>query len=324
MVSVILPVRNEASTILAAIRSALNQAYAGDLEIVVADGGSTDGTREIVEELGGMDPRIRLVDNPPGITPTGLNAAIRAANGEVIVRLDGHSVLPDGYIARAVETLHREGADNVGGVQAAVGDGWIQRATAAAMSNPVGVGDARFHYGGESGPADTVYLGVFRREVFDRIGFFDETLLRNQDYELNYRIRTSGGIVWFDPELRVEYRPRTSVRGLWRQYSQYGAWKREVLRRHPSSLRWRQLVPPIFVLALLASALLSFTTLRAWGTVVPLLYLAALTVTTLTELARRKQAAMVLLPVVLTTMHIAWGTGFLVGRRIAAQSTNRR
>ncbi len=323
-VSIVLPVRNEANTILGAIRSALAQAYDGELEVVVADGGSTDGTLDILRREAGRDARVRIVDNPAGITPAGLNAAIRAATGEVIVRLDGHSVLPDGYIARAVDVLFREGADNVGGVQAAVGDGWMQKATAAAMSNPIGVGDARFHYGGDSGPADTVYLGVFRREVFDRIGFFDETLLRNQDYELNYRIRASGGIVWFDPELRVEYRPRKSLRGLWAQYSQYGAWKREVLRRHPGSLRWRQLVPPIFVLALLASALLSFTTVRAWGVVVPLLYLATLAATTLTELARRRQAAMVLLPVVLATMHIAWGVGFLVGRRIAAQSTNRR
>ena len=323
-VSVVLTVRNEVSSLRTAISSALRQEYEALLEVVVADGSSTDGTWELLEEMQADDHRIKAVRNPAQITPAGLNAAIRAADGEIIVRLDGHSILPDGYVQGAVETLIRENADNVGGVQAAVGHGTIQRAAAIAMSTPLGVGDARFHIGGEPGPVDTVYLGVFRREVFDRVGFFDESLLRNQDYELNHRIRSSGGTVWFDPRLRVEYRPRSTLRGLCSQYYQYGAWKREVVGRHLASIRWRQLVPPLFVVALIVSLVLSVTPLRGFGLIVPGTYLIALISTILIEGFRRKTWTALLLVVVLPIMHIAWGSGFLVGARARAQSSRDR
>ncbi len=151
----------------------------------------------------------------------------------------------------------------------------MQRATACAMTSPIGVGDARFHYGGKAGPVDTVYLGVFRRTPCIAAGQFDESLTRNQDYELNIRLRANGGTVWFDPRLEVAYRPRRSLLELWRQYFQYGRWKREVIRMHPESTRLRQLAPPFFVVALLASLALGFTPLRWLGLIVPGVYVAA-------------------------------------------------
>jgi glycosyltransferase involved in cell wall biosynthesis len=323
-VSVVLPVRNEVHGIRAALSSALEQEYDHPIQVVVADGSSTDGTWELLEEMQSQDARIKAVRNPIGTTPAGLNTAIRAADGDVIVRLDGHAELPAGYVQRAVERLTKHNADNVGGIQAAVGGTPLQSATAIAMTTPLGVGDARFHIGGEAGPVDTVYLGVFRRDVFERFGFFDEGLLRNQDYELNYRIRAGGGIVWFDPGLRVEYRPRSSLSSLWSQYYQYGAWKRVVVKRHPGSTRWRQLVPPVFVLALVASAAATATPIRRASFIVPAAYLIALISTTAVEAGRRRTWSALLLPVVLPTMHIAWGLGFLVGARARTHSSNER
>ena len=316
-VSVILPVRNEASHILEAIRSALSQDYSGSLEVIVADGASTDGTTDLVKRMAAEDPRVLLVPNPDGTTPAGLNAAIRRARGEIIVRLDGHAVLPKNYVARAVAELAAHDADNVGGIQRAVGQGPLQEAVALAMSIPLGVGDSRFHYGGPAGPTDTVYLGVFRKSVFDRIGIFDESLERNQDYELNYRIRAAGGTVWFDPELVVEYRPRRSLSALWKQYFEYGTWKRVVLKRNPRSLRLRQLAPVALVLGLLASLFLAILG-SSLALVVPAAYAVSIAIGTLVAGRRVRAEVAVRLPLALLTMHIGWGSGFILGvpRRI--------
>jgi glycosyltransferase involved in cell wall biosynthesis len=315
-VSVVIPVRNEASTIETVIRSVQDQEFAGTLEVVVADGGSTDGTSEILLNLARRNSRLLIVQNKATTTPAGLNTAIRASSGQIIVRLDGHSVLPPGYVARAVRTLEDKQADNVGGIQRAVGRSFIERAIALAMTSRMGVGNARFHYGGRSGPTDTVYLGCFRRDVFDRFGFFDETLIRNQDYELNLRIRQGGGLVWFDPRLEVEYRPRSTIRDLWTQYSQYGRWKREVLRRYPKSVKVRQLAAPALLIGLAGSGVLALTPLRAISAIVPSLYGAALLAATLNAAVFRRSEAALLLPLVLPTMHVAWGLGFLWPSRI--------
>jgi hypothetical protein len=240
-----------------------------------------------------------------------LNAAIRASQGEVIVRCDAHSILPPTYVRQAVETLFATGADNVGGIQAAVGHGPTQRAIAAAMSNPLGVGNARFHYGGEPGPVDTVYLGVFQRHVFDRVGFFDESLIRNQDYEMNYRIRRAGGLVYFDPRLRVEYRPRRTLRALGSQYWQYGRWKWRVAKMHPGSVQLRHFAPPALIIGLIGS-LIAGLVIPTWlGLLVPLAYLAVLTGASIWVAARRHDKALLLLGSALATMHVSWGLGFL-------------
>jgi len=313
LVSVIIPVRNEAPFIEATIQSVLAQDYPGPIEVVVADGMSDDGTREILDRLSSRDPRLRYVDNPTGRTPNGLNLAIGSANGDIIVRCDGHAELPPGYVRTAVDVLTETGAVNVGGVQRAVGISWMQRAIAYAMSSPIGVGDARFHYGGEPGPVDTVYLGVFRRDALIAAGLFDEALTRNQDYELNIRLRANGGTVWFDPRLEVTYRPRRTLGGLWRQYFQYGQWKRRVVKMHPESTRLRQLIPPLFLISLLASLVLLFTPWRPLGLVVPSLYVIVLLLGTLRQLRRSRDNAVLGFPAAVVTMHIAWGLGFFSG-----------
>ncbi len=313
-VSVVIPARNEGAGIEAAVRSAMEQDYPRIREIVVADAMSTDDTRDVVARLAADDPRVALIDNPTGTTPAGLNAAIRASTGEVIVRCDGHAILPPGYVSRSVALLGETGAVNVGGMQVARGRSLMQRAIARAMSTPMGVGDARFHLGGKPGPVDTVYLGVFRRDALERVGMFDEALKRNQDSELNFRLREAGGIVYFSPELRVDYEPRTTLAGLWKQYFTSGAWKRETFRLHPGAVRWRQLVPPVFVVALLASVVLALTPWRLLGVIVPGLYIVALASSTIWNLARRRDLSALLLPIVLPVMHVGWGLGLLAGR----------
>jgi glycosyltransferase involved in cell wall biosynthesis len=311
-VSVIIPVRDEVDAIEAAVASVLAQEYGGELEVVVADAMSTDGTREVLAKISASDGRVRMVDNPARTTPAGLNAAIVASRGDVIVRCDAHAELPAGYVARAVDVLEEVGADNVGGIQDPQGRGTFSRAVASAMRSLLGAGGATYRVGGEPGPAETVYLGVFRRDGLCRSGLFDESLLRNQDYELNHRIAAGGGLVYFDPKLRVTYQPRDSLTGLWRQYWQYGAWKRVVARRHPDSIRLRQLIPVAFVIGLGLSVGLALAGHRRLGLMVPAAYGGAVLVTSVVS-AQRGEPGTLLVPIVLPTMHLAWGTGFLFG-----------
>lgn len=314
-VTAVMPAMNEEHTVTAAIESLLDQDYEGRLDIVVAVAPSTDRTLEVATDLAEVTGRVTVVENVAGTTPAGLNAAIAAATGDVIVRCDAHAEMPGGYVTSAIGLLEITGAVNVGGVQNAVGEDPMQRAIAAAMSNPFGVGDARFHMGGAAGFVDTVYLGVFRRDALQAVGGFDETLIRNQDYELNYRLREAGGGVYFDPSLRVNYRPRSSIGGLWKQYFGYGQWKRVVIRRHPRSARWRQLVAPVFVVGLGLSGLSWIGGHRRTAMVVPSAYGAAAVVATSVEILKRRDTAVLLLPIVFPTMHLAWGLGFLMPRR---------
>ncbi len=311
-VSIVIPALDAAATVAASLRSALEQDYTGPLEVVIAHGPSRDGTAEVLEEYAG-DPRVTVIDNPTGGTAAGLNLAIAASSGTVVARCDAHAVLPPGYVSRAVTVLAETGADNVGGVQSAEGETLIQRAIALAQTTPLGVGDARYRTGGRSGPTDTVYLGVFRRASLDRVGGFDESLERSQDAELNYRLRAAGGVVHFDPRLRVAYRPRRSLRALWRQYFDYGRWKRAVVRKHPRALRWRQLVPPAFVAGLVGSIAFLFTPWSWAAAIVPGAYLLAVWATALLTAMRRRAPEALLLPAVLPTMHLSWGLGFLIG-----------
>jgi glycosyltransferase involved in cell wall biosynthesis len=310
-ISVVIPVRNEEQTIAAAITSALEQLDAPPLEVIVADGDSSDGTRAAVMAIAHDDFRVRLIGNPERHTPAGLNAAIRAARGDVIVRCDAHSVLPADFVVTARNVLAETGADVVGGTMRAVGTGFWQRAIAVALTTPVGVGDARFHTGGPAGPVDTVYLGVFRRRALERVGLFDESLQRNQDYELNYRIRKAGGEVYFDPRLAVDYIPRSGLKALADQYRRYGMWKRLVLRRFPESLRWRQLAAPLLVVGLLVSIVILLVGRPLLAALVPGGYLLTLVGTAIVELVRRRDFAALALPLVLPTMHLSWAFGFM-------------
>jgi len=312
-VSVVTPVRDEAEGLRAAVTGVLTQEYPGELEVVLAVGPSHDETAALAAALAGEDPRVRVVANPAGRTPAGLNVAIRAARGTVVARIDGHAVPLPGYLRRAVELLEETGAVNVGGIQQAEGTTPFGRAVAAAMTSRFGSGDAKFHYGGEPGPTDTVYLGVFRASALHAVGLFDEGLERNQDYELNVRLRAAGGTVWFDPELRVRYRPRGSLRGLARQYFEYGRWKREVLRRHPGSLRWRQAIPPVALVGVVAGLVLGASRRTRWALLAPATYAAGVAAATVIAGPDLPAPERRLLPVVFATMHGAWGAGFLAG-----------
>lgn len=311
-VTAIVPVLNDADTLDAAVASIFEQEYEGCLSIVIAVGPSKDGSARVARALAQRDDRVRLVENPSGGTASGLNRAIAAAEGEVIARVDAHAKLAPDYIRLAVALLQRTGAANVGGMQVAVGRDAFERAIAAAMASPFGSGDSRFRVGGPAGPTDSVYLGVFRRDVLDRVGGFDERLVRNQDYELNIRIRESGGVVYFDPALRVEYRPRASLVALAGQYFGYGCWKAAVVELHPRSLRPRQVVPPIASLAnvgALGAALLG----KRWAYAVPLIYLLATLAAAVRAGRSASWAVRRRLPIVFATMHHAWGAGFVVG-----------
>lgn len=305
-VSVIIPAREAAATIADAVTSALAQQAVDEVVVAAAD----PATRSAVERID--DPRVRVVGNPEGTTPAALNRALRHSTGDIVVRCDAHSVLPPGYVARAVELLESTGAANVGGRQVPRGTAPFERAVAMAMVSPVGAGDARYRLGGRPGPTDTVYLGVFRRSELEAVGGFDETLERNQDYELNWRLRQKVGVVWFDPELAVEYRPRSSPKALWRQYFDYGYWKRIVLRRHPGSLRWRQLAAPALVVGLGVSAALALFDWRK-AAMLPAVYAATTAGAGVADLVRRRDPAALLEPAALWVMHLAWGSGFIAG-----------
>lgn len=304
VVSVIIPARAAAQSIGRAVRSALAQPSIDEVVVAAAD----EATAAAVEAID--DPRLKVVDNPAGSTPAGLNRALAEAKGDIIVRCDAHSVLPDGFVSRALQTLEETGAVNVGGRQVPRGRSLFERSVALAMVSPVGAGDARYRIGGRPGPVDTVYLGVFRREALEGVGGFDETLERNQDYEMNWRLRQAGGVVWFDPKLAVEYRPRGNVGKLWRQYFEYGYWKRVVVGRHPGSWRWRQLAPPALVAALAASAAVAMFDTRP-VVLVAGTYVAGTVGAAAFDGIRTADPAAALEPVALWTMHLAWGSGFI-------------
>ena len=307
-VSIIVAARDETAMLPGALASSLAQDYPGEIEVVVADGSTGPGTAAAVRA---RFPRVRIVTNPARSTPAGLNRAIAAASHDILVRCDARSRLPPSYVRTAVRTLERTGAAVVGGMQRpAVATTALTRAVGTAMTTPLGAGDARYRIGGPEGPADTVWLGVYRRDALEAAGGFDETLLRNQDYELNWRIRAGGGTVWFTPALLAEYHPRGSFGALARQYYDWGRWKYVVLRRHPASLRPRHLAPPLLTLVLAASAVAAPATGSPIAAVPPLAYLLALTAVAAVSGWRRRDAAALLLPPVLATMHFAWGAGF--------------
>jgi succinoglycan biosynthesis protein ExoA len=316
-VSVILTVLNEERHLRAAVGSVLDQDYPGEIEVVLALGPSKDRSDAIAAELA-ADPRVTAVANPTGRTPNGLNLAIAASRYPIVARVDGHSVIPPDYLRVAVQLLERTGADNVGGLMSAKGVTDIEQAIATAMTSKLGVGNAPFHVGGSEGPADTVYLGVFRRTALDRVGGYDETFSRAQDWEMNYRIRATGGLVWFSPELSVSYRPRSSLRAMADQYFHYGRWRRQVIRAHPGSVNFRYLAPPLALLGVVAGLVLS-TFLTPLALTVPAAYLLLVVAGSLVIGRGLPPGALALLPVVITTMHMTWGAGFLSSWRSVSE-----
>ena len=316
-VSVVIPARDADATIAATLDSVLSQDYPGSVEVIVADGSEMPATSEVVRRL---YPTVRLIPNPARNIGAGLNAALRASTGEIIARCDTRTMLPPGYLRRAVETLKKTSAANVGGRQQPAGSTLFEQAVAIAMTMPLGAGDARYRLGGPEGSVDTVYLGVFRRETLKVAGGFDPTLLRNEDYELNWRLRESGATVWFDPELAAIYQPRGTLRETVKQYFNYGRWKRVVCcydirprcRSDRSSLRcwywdwphpgsWPWPAPIRRLRRRFRSPISS-----SWG------------VGSLVAGIRHRMPAGLLLPLVLVAVHLSWGSGFFLPVRKAS------
>jgi glycosyltransferase involved in cell wall biosynthesis len=316
-----MPVLNEERHLEAAIHKVLDQEYPGELEVIIAAGPSSDRTREIAAALTAADPRIRVVDNPAARTPAALNLGIAAAQHQIIVRVDGHGELTDGYIKRAVELLDETGAANVGGVMDAQGTTPFEEAVAVAYTTRLGLGGGAFHLADSPATeAETVFLGVFRKDALVSVGGFDESMHRAQDWELNYRLRTSGHKIWFSPELRVTYRPRSTLRALIKQMYETGTWRREVVRRYPETTTVRYLAPPLALLGVLSGSVAGLfgvildSRLLRLGFLAPVGYVALIIGGSLVAARPMSASARLRLPLVLAATHLAWGAGFLRGR----------
>ena len=317
-VSVVLPVLNEEVHLAQSVESILSQNYAGHIEIILALGPSKDMTDQIAESLALSDSRISIVRNPTGKTAAGLNLAINKSTSPVIVRVDAHSELPKNYISLAIEIMKSSGAVNVGGVMGAQGISHFEKSVAAAMRSPLGVGASRFHTGGEAGFVDTVYLGVFMRSAVIAVGGFDERFIRAQDWELNYRLRQSGGTIFFDPRLHVTYRPRSTFKALAKQYFEYGRWRRVVSRRHQGTINYRYLAPPFSLIGTALSIILALTInlILIFPAAIYGIFLVIASLITGKGLIEK-----LLLPFVLFTMHMSWGLGFLTSPKTLAPTT---
>jgi succinoglycan biosynthesis protein ExoA len=322
-VSVIMTALEERRHLAEAVRSVFAQDYPGPLELVVAVGPSRDNTRALADELARQYPRMQVVDNPTGRTPAGLNLAIAATDptSSVIVRTDGHAQLPPDYVRIAVADLQRTGAANVGGMMIPQGTTPFESAVARAMSERIGIGPVAFHTGGSEGPAPTVYLGVFRRGVLEATGGFDEHFSRAQDWELNHRIRSLGETVWFDPRLRVGYRPRAGIRALAKQFRGSGMWRWQIIRAYPETVSLRYLAAPLTTLAIgtavgvlvVNAVAVHSVALGVAAAAVPIGYLAVVVAGGAATRGDLNARASLLYPVALVTMHMSWGAGFLRG-----------
>ena len=316
-VTVIMPIRNEARCIARSLSAVLAQDYPADrLEVFVADGMSTDATREVIAHVAAAHPAIAVavVDNPDRIVPTGFNRALARARGEVIVRVDGHTIVPPDYVRNCVAALRASGADNVGGRIEHSGDGTAGRAIARARGSRF-AGGSRFNYSRREEWVETVFLGTWPRRVFEWIGAFDEEQVRNQDDEFNYRLRSRGGQILLVPRIVSVCYTRNTFRALWRQYFQYGYWKVRVMQKHPRQMRPRQFVPPAFV----SSLLVSLVAAPIWAPAAWLFGLAAASyaavnlAVSLWSARGERWSVRLLVPAAYAVLHVAWGTGFLVG-----------
>jgi len=315
-VSILLPVRNEEKYIKSCLQSLLSQDYPlGKMEILIADGLSTDNTRSVINELKLDHSHISLFDNPGRIVPVGLNILIREAKGDVIIRVDGHTTISSDYIWQCVQALDSSGAQNVGGRMNAVGSNLFGEAVAAATSTPFGIGGGRFHFSEKQEWVDTVYLGAWPKTVFEEIGLFDEELVRDQDDEFNYRLRASGGKILLTPKVKSFYTVRSSPKALWKQYFQYGFWKVRVLQKHPRQMSLRQFVPLAFVVALILTFLLSLMFPWGWKALLALLavyILANLSASVMTASGQGFKK-LILLSLAFAIIHLSYRLGFLGG-----------
>lgn len=317
--SIIVPCYNEQATIRLLLEAIYNQTYPRhEIEVLIADGRSSDGTREAIQAYQDEHPDlpIRVLDNPQQSISSALNIAIRAAKGEYIIRLDAHSQPYPDYVERCITALRLGKGDNVGGIWEIQpgGKGWMAGPIAVAAAHPLGVGDANYRVGSEAKVVDTVPFGSFKRSLAMQIGLYDETLLTNEDYEFNARIRKSGGIIWFDPTIRSVYYSRGNIIDLTRQYFRYGYWKGKMLRRYPGTLRWRQLLPPLFVASLALFGIASlFISVFRWVLIFEIgSYLLVILAVGLKLALKKGDLSLIIgFPLAVATMHISWGFALL-------------
>jgi glycosyltransferase involved in cell wall biosynthesis len=318
-ISVIMPVLNEQDHLAAAVESVLSQNYPGKIELLLCLGPSTDSTNQIAAGLALADPRIRPINNPRGLTTVGLNEAIRQAQFDIIIRIDAHSEPTPGYFQRGVEILDEQKADLLGGIMDARGKASFQSATAWAYTSRFGIGGAAFHVGGEAGEAESAYLGIFRKSALIRVGGYDEAIIRGEDWDLAQRIKKTGGLVWFSPELRVVYWPRGRFDRLVKQFYSTGVWRGDLTRRDLRGAPKRYFAPPLLVASViigLVAAVFGWL-IGILPTAAYLLGVAGLAVTASTLSLKARVALMIVLP----TMHFSWGWGFWVGLLKGASGT---
>lgn len=302
-VSVIMPVLNEEEHLEAAVNSVLAQNFEG--ELLLALGPSTDNTDAIAAALAKKDKRIRLVPNPRGLTTVGMNLCVNLAKYDYIVRIDAHSEPGENYIARGIEILNETGADLLGGVMAAKGKTLFQRAVAWSYTSRFGLGGASYHVGGQAGEAESAYLGIFRKSALVKVGGYDETIIRGEDWDLAQRIKASGSRVWFSPELLVTYWPRSNWRGLVKQFFSTGVWRGELTKRDFARTSIRYFIPPLLVISIVVGLILAIFG-HSYGLIPLAAYLASvILVGFYSKLAP--------VPLTLVTMHLSWGYGFIVG-----------
>ncbi|HEX2991258.1 MAG TPA: glycosyltransferase family 2 protein [Anaerolineales bacterium] len=318
-VSIIVPCYNEQSTIRLLLEALCAQTFPrAEMEVVIADGMSTDGTRAAIAAFQSEFPEldVRVVDNIRRNIPSGLNRALEAARGEIIVRLDGHSRPYPDYIERCFQAHESDRGENVGGVweiQPGAAT-WIAESIAVAAAHPLGVGDAMYRLAASAAEVDTVPFGSYRRTLVHRIGAYNESLLTNEDYEFNARIRKASGRVWLDPAIRSVYFARATLGELVRQYWRYGYWKWRMLRNFPGTVRWRQALPPMFVLSLIGLGLASlFLPVARWILTAELIVYFSILLFGGAHAARKHHKIFLLpgLPLAITAMHVSWGSGFL-------------
>jgi glycosyltransferase involved in cell wall biosynthesis len=316
-VTVIMPIRNEADFIERALRSVLDNDYPTErMEVLVVDGMSNDGTREIVASLSKQDSRIRMLDNPKRITPAAMNIGVKATRGDLFIRIDGHVEIPSDFISKSIRCLHEHPqAWIAGGYIKTTSDSYKGLAIAAAMQSPVGVGNSRFRLGDYEGWVDTLAFGAHHKWVVDRIGYFDEELVRNQDDEFNLRIILAGGKIWMSKAIQSTYFSRGSLHKLWKQYFQYGFWRIRTLQKHKRPASFRQLVPFLFVLSLLLTGLAGFIYKPVWIllAIETVLYVLGLVIGALDVGRKSGWRYALLAPVVFSILHFAYGLGSLWG-----------
>lgn len=320
-ISIIIPCYNEENTITLLLDALRQQTYPVEkFEIVIADGMSEDGTREKIRvyERDHPEMTIKVVENKKRVIPAALNLALQASNGDVIIRLDGHSVPAKDYVEKCIQTLETTKAANVGGrweIQAAQ-ETWMAKSIAAAAANPIGVGDALYRYSESPGEVDTVPFGAYHKGTIQNLGGYDESLLANEDYELNVRIRKNGGTIWFNPAIRSIYFTRATFKELAIQYYRYGFWKAQMLKRYPETVRWRQALPPIFLLSVLFFLILTIFTKFGWVLLVAelIVYVVILSLFSIRDSVKRENPKLIYgEPLAIATMHSCWGFGFLAG-----------